>query len=390
MIAFVDVTSTLVDGILSHLYLLTMDGVMLIFSVAAEAWLKVPISVDAASITSNQRDLDSLVMVLMAASVIVGGARMAWERRAEQGQRLLRSLLVSTLAVGGSATIVVTAVAASDALALHLCPGDKFTELAEAFKTLADSASKTSGLKVLMLSVAGLACVTSVVQVIVLLLRSAGLTVLTVVIPLAAAFTNLELGQSWFRKTCTWIIALVLYKPAAALLLRIGVDVLTASVTNAGAGTDSAGDVRALLVGVTTMVMAVFALPVLVKLITPAVGVAASGGLSLSGQPSGGSPTGAAPSPPSGSRAGQSPPPTAVAASGGPAGSHATAPKPATGTATAAGSTTTSTGTAATGGTLLAAQAAVSAGVWAAQTADGLVQSAARTATGDGPDGSSG
>ena len=56
-------------------------------------------------------------------SVIVGGGKMAWERRAEPGRELLKALMTLVVVSGAGLTAISLAVAAADAFAKWIIDG---------------------------------------------------------------------------------------------------------------------------------------------------------------------------------------------------------------------------------------------------------------------------
>ena len=62
--------------------------------------------------------------------------------------------------------------------------------------------------------------IVAVVQIILMLARGGMLVVLTGILPLsAAAAMSGESGKGWFNKNVAWLVAFILYKPAAAIMV---------------------------------------------------------------------------------------------------------------------------------------------------------------------------
>jgi hypothetical protein len=233
------------------------------------------------------------------------------------------------------------------------------------------------------------------------------LVILAGILPTTAAFTNTEMGRQWFQKAVGWTIAFILYKPAAAIVYSVafllmgnnsGQDALIGSIT-----------------GFTLMVVALFALPALMRFVTPMVGAVASGGGTGAGAAVGAMATGAVSLGRSGSGKGNAAPTPASTQnnqpSTSPKGSDGTPgpkgngvqPTPgstgqggaaSTATAGTAGTTGAAAGTAGAGAASGAAKAAGPAGLVVAagaQVASRVSQAAQKTAqdsTGEGPSGS--
>ena len=135
-----------------------------------------------------------------------------------------------------------------------------------------------------------IAFLATVIQIMLMLVRGGMLVLLVGTLPLVAAFSNTEMGLQWFRKASAWLIAFALYKPAAAVVYAVAFDL---------AGQQGA---LALLDGVMMLVLAILALPALLRFVVPATSALAGAGGSgamLAGAAGGAiamrMPTGAAP-----------------------------------------------------------------------------------------------
>lgn len=214
-------------------------------------------------------------------SVMVGGARMAWEQRVEPGKDVLRSLMTLSLVSGAGLAVVALSVRAADAFAAWIIDrstvGTSFGENLGAL-LLAPLLTPTvagDGLPVLLVIFLGIAgIVASFVQIILMVVRAGMLVILAGIFPLSASFTTTETGRTWFRRCCAWLIAFILYKPAAAIVYATAFRLAGADVFS---GSDGSG-LLDVLVGVTMMVLAILALPALMRFVTPAVAVMSSSG----------------------------------------------------------------------------------------------------------------
>ena len=170
----------------------------------------------------------------------------------------------------------------------------------------------------------------TVIQIMLMLVRGGMLVLLVGTLPLVAAFSNTEMGLQWFRKASAWLIAFALYKPAAAVVYAVAFNL---------AGQQGA---LALLDGVMMLVLAILALPALLRFVVPATSAltgAGGSGAMLAGVAGGAiamrMPTGAAPvaaAPASGygqSQSGNDPSgatPTGADSPGGPTGTNGSGP----------------------------------------------------------------
>ncbi|MFI5845598.1 hypothetical protein ACIA8K_38430 [Catenuloplanes sp. NPDC051500] len=130
--------------------------------------------------------------------------------------------------------------------------------------------SGTSGLPVLLvIVVAGIATVCALIQAVLMPFRDVCVLLLAPAMPLAAAGSFTGATSGWLRKVLAWQLALIFYKPAAALVYASAIWLQ---------GDDTADDPRVLLMGVALMIVALIALPALLRLFTWTVGSTQSGG----------------------------------------------------------------------------------------------------------------
>jgi type IV secretion system protein TrbL len=347
--------------------------------------------------------------------VVIGAGRMAWNQRMAPGRDLLQSLLTLTVVSGSGLVAIQLAVVAADGLAAWVLSsstvGTDFGQNMISLVLLPAGQGGTLG-PILVIVLGVIALLASLVQIALMVIRGAMLVLLAGIFPLSASFTNTNTGKAWFQKCVSWLIAFLLYKPAAAVVYA------TAFQLAGGEQTPDATGLLKIVTGVVMMVMALVALPALMKFIAPmvsqtgsgdaAIALAAAGGgaigeiatgaikrASLRGNGGGGSessipePSGSkTPSSEAASVSG-SPMPSAATATGGGSASAAGSG------AAASGSAATASSAAAAGGGAAAAAGPVGIAVVAAQKvgeagkkgADAM-KGAAEDAAGGGPTGS--
>jgi MFS family permease len=216
--------------------------------------------------------------------VIFGAVRMAWEQRAEPGKDLVKSLLTLVVVSGAGLTAVSLLVAAGDSFSVWLLNGSSLgCDIADTNGTcfggnmaplLALTTNPTTGgLGAILIIVLGLlAIIGSVIQILLMIVRAGMLVVLAGVLPVSAAATNTETGRNMFRKTVGWLLAFILYKPAAAIVYATAFKLSGTSIFK-----DDGSGLISVIVGLTLMAVALVALPALMSLIVPAVSSIASG-----------------------------------------------------------------------------------------------------------------
>jgi type IV secretion system protein TrbL len=350
-------------------------------------------------------------------SVIIAGAKMAWEGRAEPGRELLKSLMTLVVVAGAGLTVISLAVAAADSFARWII--DSSLDGGDFGRNIIRLLGVTAvgGLGSIIVIILGLAAfVASLIQIALMVVRGGMLVILTGILPLSASATNTEWGRTWFKKCIGWLVAFILYKPAAAIVYATAFKLSSSDIFGSG------DELMSAISGLVLMVLALVALPALMRFVTPMVGAMASGGSGVGSAMAAGAmvamPTGAMRIPRGGSSNGAG----AVAGSpggpgpsgavgpgggrgpGGPSGAGPAGGAPAPAASGAAPAAGASAGAAAGGGGAVAGGAAagsaagpagavagavVGAAAQAAQGAKKAAQGAAESQTGDeGPSGS--
>src|SRR5664280_369505 len=220
-------------------------------------WLHTPdpdVSSSSAVITSLTELTRPLVAFAAVLGLILGGARLAWTARSDSTQSILRGLLLLT---------------GFDAMARWvLDSGFDSKSVGERLAALGQLPGTGGGLVFLL---AFLGMVASLVQVGIMLIRGAILSVLVGVLPVAAAASITETGYEWFKRLAGWIGSFTVYKLVAAIIYA-------AAFALIGDATDLAGIVS----GFALIIVAILALPALLRLLPPtaaAMGGSSGGGL---------------------------------------------------------------------------------------------------------------
>ncbi|MFD3404719.1 hypothetical protein ACFWUU_28785 [Kribbella sp. NPDC058693] len=238
-----------------------------------------------------QSNLLSVTAAVFVVAVLVAGMRIAWEQRARPLQELLKAV-VTFVVVGAAGTATLQVLASwSDAFSVgiinHVAGGIKLQTAFGGSSPHELFATSMPGFVAIMTGLAVI--VASAVQIVLMLIRSAMLVLLAGAFPLAAAATNTEIGRTWFKKFCGWSLAFVAYKPAAALVyaaaMKMGHD----------SASSSSDAVMQAMAGMMMLVLAIFALPALMRFMVPVTAAAAGGsaGMGSSVADPGGMATGA-------------------------------------------------------------------------------------------------
>ncbi|MFI6575236.1 hypothetical protein ACIBFB_05500 [Nocardiopsis sp. NPDC050513] len=343
------------------------------------------------------------VGIAATASAIFGGVKMAWEQRAEPGKDLLKSLLTLVVVSGVSVTAISTAIGVGDEFSEWIideaAAQSDIGEITTGFVAVMGFGSLATGpgALVLVLVLGLIIVIAGLVQIVLMMIRDGMLVLLAGVLPLTAAFTNTQMGKSWFQKAVSWVVAFLLYKPVAAIIYA-----LVFVLLQVPDGDQSFGEaLRSVLLAVTMLFLAIFALPALMKFVTPMVGATAGGALAAgaasmaSQMPTGaGSGGGGGSSGSGGSSTGGGGPTGGKNAPGGPSGGKAPSTRGSTGGTGAQTGTQAATQAGSSGAGSAAMKsnpktAAIYAAAKAVQKgAEKAQQSVDDTAGGDGPSGS--
>jgi len=216
-------------------------------------------------------------------SVIVGGARMAWEQRAEPGREVVKSLLTLVVVAGAGVTVVSILIRSADLFSVWIIDSSLDCTVSEEGSTcfgenmitlLALTANPATGsLGPMLIIILGLiAVLAAAFQVVLMVARGGMLVILTGILPLAASFTNTEMGKGWFKKCVSWLVAFILYKPAAAIIYAAAFQLAGTDVFK-----DDGSGLLAVLTGLMLMILALFAMPALMRFVTPMVGSLSAG-----------------------------------------------------------------------------------------------------------------
>jgi type IV secretion system protein TrbL len=417
-----NIASGAVNDAITNLAKSIMEGMSQMVTTLSTFWVSMPTANLASQdgVTPSpvvgfvNSELGYWTLALAVLSVILGGTRMIWEQRGAPLKDLLRSLLTLTLVSGLGLAVISILVIAADAFSASII--DRATDgkgFAHAMAILV--LTNQTGVGVFILIILGLVgLLASLVQIVLMIVRGGMLVILAGILPTTAAFTNTEMGRQWFQKAVGWTIAFILYKPAAAVVYAVAFKLMGSSGGNVLLGS---------ITGFALMIVALLALPALMRFVTPMVGAVASGSGGGAGAAVGAMATGAVSMGRSGSgRGNASPTPgsqpgqTSASAQGskGAGGSNGGNGKPTpgssgpggapgkgtTGSAATAGAGSSGSvagagaGTAGAGAASGAAKAAgpvglaVAAGAQVASKASQAAQQTAQDSTGEGPSGS--
>jgi hypothetical protein len=232
------------------------SGVAWIITNSIDWWVQIP-SPDLAAEPAVGRLQQWILPIAVAVAVlglVTAGGKMALSRKA------------NPLIDAGSGLVIIAATSAIGVLlpSLLLKAGDAWSTWVLNTSTGGQFASRLTNLLTLggaapaVIVVLGIvAIIISAIQAVLMLFRQAALIVLAGTLPLAAAGTLTPATRIWFKRVTGWMLALIVYKPAAAAVYA------TAFVLMG-----SGKDVRIVLMGFAMVLMSLLALPVLMRFFT--------------------------------------------------------------------------------------------------------------------------
>ncbi|WP_392964106.1 hypothetical protein [Streptomyces sp. LN245] len=257
-----EVGSQLTDGAVVAFAKAIGDAAAKVLQSLNGVWLNVGLKDSSGPVAEINTEVDWLVGYVAVGSLLIAAIRMALDRKGEPMKQAFMGMW-KVILVGAVAVPVVQALThASDMYAQDVY---KRAELGgQASEILGVLSLKEPGL-VLVFGL--LVMLSSFVQICLMYIRIGVMIMLVGTLPLAAVSSMTGWGEGWWKKHIGWLAAWLLYKPAAALIIY--------SATSMTHGTK---EINQTIAGMGMLIMAVFALPALLKLIVPAT--AALGGTS--------------------------------------------------------------------------------------------------------------
>lgn len=218
---------------------------------------------DSEAVRIAQSYTTPVILLVLMASVLAQSIRIVVQRKMtpllDLGVGIVRYVVVTTMGL----MLLGAAVMAGDALSQWM--------LEHAVQRFAETMKNVLGLHAIsnpfgLLTVAGIALLLGAIQWLLGFFRQAAILVLAALLPLAAAGSLSQSGKGWLTKMLPWLIALVAYKPMAAMIYVIGFTFL-----------GSGRDLSTAMTGIMVLLMALIAFPAMLRFFSWA-GVSISGG----------------------------------------------------------------------------------------------------------------
>lgn len=252
---------------------LVSEAVATMLTALATLWIRLDVpnvwtGSTAPVVAALQSEVAYLTATLAVLGLILGGARLAMDQHGQPGREIIHGLIVLALVTGMGVPVIGLLTSASDAWAKSIIEnGTNGTDFAHNITAMVSPAGPLGPVLIVIFGAGALFL--SIAQIVVLGFRAVVLVLMAGLLPLSASMTTTPGGQRQFRTVVAWIIALVAYKPLAALIYVTAFQLIgTHDPTLAGGGVGN------VLLGLAMMLAAVLALPALLRMLVPAVGAA--------------------------------------------------------------------------------------------------------------------
>jgi type IV secretion system protein TrbL len=199
--------------------------------------------------------------------LMAAAARTMWLQRAEPLKEALAGLFRLVIVSGAAVTGIGLLTSAGDAFSTAVI-NDAVSQAGQSVQSIGSIALQAVTSDSLVIVLSSLAILGFLVQLVLLIVRSALLVLLAGTLPMSAAASLTPAGNQWFKKNVAWVIAFLLFKPVAALVYGAAILAYTSSA-----------DLMGTITGIVLLVLATLTLPALMRLVVPMV--SAVGNLSV-------------------------------------------------------------------------------------------------------------
>ncbi|MFH8350208.1 hypothetical protein [Streptomyces sp. NPDC018045] len=268
----------------------TFDSIAESFGEAAAKFLQVVTSswlrLDGAQISDESGPiaflLDNtrwLVAWMAVLSLLLASIRMAWQRKGQPAKEAFEGLVRLVVVTGMSVGVFNALVLAGDKFSIWIvnrslqCGGGDGCGKEFGKMLLAATVANPQLGPAVIFCLGFLAILGSVIQIFLLLVQKATLPLLAGTMPLAAAASSTAAGRSWLQKSIGLSVALILYKPAAAIVYAAAFNQMVSGKSSGG----QSADIMGALSGVMLLVLAAFTLPAMMRMVMPMAAAAAGG-----------------------------------------------------------------------------------------------------------------
>jgi type IV secretion system protein TrbL len=206
-----------------------------------------------------------VVALVLVGSVLAQSIQMTISRRKDPAVNIAVGLIRYAIVTSVGLALLGLAIEGFDAFGQQLL-AQTIPDFANRFKGLLTGTVLTNPFN--LFTIGALFWLLSAIQWILGFLRQAGILVLAVMLPLAASGSLNASTKTWLNKVVAWLTALVLYKFMAAMIYAIGFKLL-----------GSGQDIQTAMTGLMVLILAVVALPVMMKFFSWGTSAASGGGV---------------------------------------------------------------------------------------------------------------
>lgn len=207
---------------------------------------------------------------MLIAGLIWGFGKMAVTGQTEHGIEAGKGVVTYMLAAGLGAGAVGILVAAADEMSEWIIDQGTGADFQTGMARMVIDSSGLAFILIIGFSILGL--FTTGIQIVLLVWRGGALVVLTGCLAWAASMSTTPAGKAMFSKYVGWLVAYILYKPVAALFYAAAFKLMTTG----GVPGDTDRTIEHIS-GMALMILALIALPAMIRLVAPLTAAVASG-----------------------------------------------------------------------------------------------------------------
>jgi hypothetical protein len=275
------VGDTLWDATVGRLLDGLADALVDMFTLAMTWWLRPdldPVAIGAGAVAGVGPIARTVGAIVLAVGLMGAGVRLAWRRDGSDLVEVVGAVARFVLVTTAGAAVVTVLLRLSNALTAWIMPTAANTDITDpttSWFIVALPAAVTAvvaSMPIVAVLLAVLFVGSTLAMFVTVLFRTASIIVLMVALPIAAAGGTTITTRQWFPKVLGWLLALIFWRPVAAMVYRIAAELPQA-------GTDTtAGSLQVILMALTMMLLAVAALPAMMRLFSFATGSLGPGG----------------------------------------------------------------------------------------------------------------
>src|SRR5699024_9554230 len=256
-------------------------------ALANEMWLT-----GSSTIVFVQNQLFWVAIAIVVLSIIVAGVRMAVDQKGQHGIDLAKSLGIFIVAAGAGTAAVSMLTIGGHEISVALLDASLECDEGSGRQCFGEGMARVlnldptgvfgwNALGVFWTVLLGIVlAVVGLIQLVLMYLRTIIISALLGFLLVAAAGTSMKVGRQMWEKYAGWMLAFILYEPAAAAIYATAFYPITDFGTGDAVATEMMDQFWGALGGIVLMVLALFALPALMELLVPAASamVGAAGG----------------------------------------------------------------------------------------------------------------